>query len=492
MKSSKRPLRILQVAPAVEGGGGEQISLRLHRAFRALGHRSMLLAGRLKNFSEADVLPIPNRWQVSAYARAVDALYRGALRLAGGRGAARLFPVFEAAAFPCVTWDLWRGHEDFTQPGSRRLFALAPERPDIVLLHNLHARWDRREGFFDLEYLPELSAQVPVILFPQDPWLITGHCGHPIDCPRWRTGCGKCPDLKIYPSIRRDATAWNFKRKRRIYARSRLHLAAPSQWLMSMFAEAGIPLAGKRVIRNSVDPAQFAPGSRRAARAALGLDPQRRIVMISGNFLKVNPWKGYGWIRGAAERLGRVKQLPPTDFLCVGDEGETLEYGGVRIVFAGFVKDPARMPDYYRAADAYFHPSRADTAPYSVLEAMACGLPVVATAVGGIPEQVEDGRTGWLAAPGDAEAMAARLGELLMHSGKSAAMGRRARARAVKLFDFKQQVRGFVEWMEDCTGNRSPEAAGFSPPHPASFSQCIPASRGQARGEGRNEGKIST
>ncbi len=449
MRAAKRKLRILQVAPAVEGGGGEQISLRLHRAFRRLGHRSMILAGRLKNFSEADVLPIPNRWEVPPFARSVDALYRRVLALSGGRGATRLFPLFEALAFPRVTWDLWRGHEDFTQPGSRQILSLAPERPDVVLLHNLHARWNRREGFFDLEFLPQLSAQLPVILFPQDPWLVTGHCGHPIQCPRWRIGCGECPDLKIYPSIRRDATVYNFRRKRKIYDQSRLYLAAPSQWLLSMFAEGGIPLAGRRVIRNSVDTALFKPGSRTAARAALGLDPKRRIIMVSGNFLKVNPWKGYGWILETAERLSRIKKMPAVDFLCVGDEGETLAYGGVRIVFAGFVKDASQMPVYYRAADVYFHPSRADTAPYSVLEAMASGLPVVASAVGGIPEQVEDGRTGFLVAPGDSEAMAARLGTLLSDPGKAAGMGKRARVRAASQFDFKRQAGDFLEWMQE-------------------------------------------
>jgi glycosyltransferase involved in cell wall biosynthesis len=265
MKSAKRKLRILQVTSAVEGGGGEQISLRLHRAFRRLGHRSMLFAGRSDNFSEEDVFQIPGRWDISARARSVRTVFRSALALTGGRGATRLFPFFEALAFPRVSWDLWRGHEDYTQPGSRQLLALAPEPPDAVLLHNLHARWNRREGFFDLEFLPDLSRQVPVILFPQDPWLATGHCAHPITCPRWRIGCGKCPDLKIYPSIRRDATAWNFRRKRNIYSRSRLYLAAPSQWLLTMFEEASIPLAGKRVIRNSVDTTLFKPGGRRAA-----------------------------------------------------------------------------------------------------------------------------------------------------------------------------------------------------------------------------------
>jgi glycosyltransferase involved in cell wall biosynthesis len=449
MKKPIRQLRILQVAPAVEGGGGEQISLRLHRAFRALGHRSMLLAGRLKDFSGEDVFEIPNRWEAVPFARTVRALYRRTILLAGGRGEARLFPLFEALAFPRVAWDLWRGHEDYNQPGSHRILDLAPDRPDVVLLHNLHARWNRREGFFDLGFLPALSAAVPVILFPQDPWLLTGHCGHPIDCPRWRTGCGRCPDLNIYPSIRRDATAWNFRRKRRIFRESRLFLASPSQWLLSMFDQARISLAGKRLIANSVDTALFIPGGRRAARAALGLDPQRRIILVSGNYLKINPWKGFGWLLETAERMSGAKRPPPADFLCVGDSGETVDYGGVRIVFAGAVKDFSRMPAYYRAADAYFHPSRADTAPYSVLEAMACGLPVVSTSVGGIQEQVEDGRSGYLVAPGDSQAMAARLGALLADPRKAAAMGKRGRARVVKLFDFERQVRGFIDWIQE-------------------------------------------
>jgi glycosyltransferase involved in cell wall biosynthesis len=443
----KRSLRILQVAPAVEGGGGEQIALRLHRAFRSRGHRSMLLAGRLKNISEADVRAIPGRWEADPRARAVRSIFDRLLALTGGRGATRLFPLFEAAAFPRVAWDLWRGNEDYTQPGSRRLAELAPETPDAVLLHNLHGQWLKREGYFDLAFLPELSRRFPTILFPQDPWLLTGHCGHPLDCPRWRTGCGRCPYLKIYPAVRRDATAWNFRRKRGIYAASRLFLAAPSQWLLDMFAAAGVPLAGSRLIRNGVDGELFRPGGRKAARAALGLDPSRRIVLVSGNRLRTNPWKGYDWLRETAQRMGRMPELPPVDFLCVGDEGETVSSGGVRIVFAGFIKDPARMPEYYRAADAYFHPSRADTAPFSVLEAMASGLPVVASAVGGIPEQVADGRTGFLAAPGDAEAMAVRLADLALHPAQAGSMGKLGRARVLKLFDIERMTDEFVEWI---------------------------------------------
>jgi len=447
MESKTERLRILQVTSSVEGGGGEQIAMRLHRAFRRRGHRSMLFAGRGVLSGAEDLFFIPNRWEDTPRTRTIHSLYQRILSWTRGRGRNRLLPIFEMLAFPRVTWDLWWGHEDYTQPGSRRLLELAPEPPDVVLLHNLHARWNRREGFFDLEFLPALGSSVPVILFPQDPWLLTGHCGHPIDCPRWRIGCGKCPDLEIYPSIRRDATAWNFRRKRAIYARSRLYLAAPSDWLLKMFEEAKVPLAGARLIDNGVDTALFQPGDRRQARAALGLDPDRRVVMISGNFLRVNPWKGYSWVLETAERLGWSKGFPPVDFLCVGDEGETFVYGKARVVFAGHVQDPTQMPLYYQAADVYFHPSRADTAPFSVLEAMAAGLPVVATSVGGIPEQVEDGRSGFLVPPGDTMAMAERLGKIISDPEGCEEMGSYARSRALEQFDFEHQVGDFLDWM---------------------------------------------
>jgi glycosyltransferase involved in cell wall biosynthesis len=447
MESKPEQLRILQVTGSAEGGGGEQISLRLHRAFRRLGHRSMLFAGRGALNGPEGLYVIPNRWEETPRARKIQQVFRRVLAFTCGRGESRLFPIFEALAFPQVTWDLWRGNEDYTQPGSRRILSLVPEKPDVVLLHNLHARWNRREGFFDLGFLPQLSQSVPVILFPQDPWLLTGHCGHPINCPRWRIGCGKCPDLAIYPSIRRDATAWNFRRKRAIYARSRLYLASPSRWLLEMFREADVPLAGARRIGNGVDVLLFQPGDRRAARAELNLDPDRRIILISGNYLRINPWKGYDWILETAERIGWSRNFPPSDFLCVGDEGETLVYGKTRVVFAGRVTDPARMPLYYQAADVYFHPSRADTAPFSVLEAMASGLPVVATNVGGIPEQVEDGRSGFLVAPGDTMAMAERLGKLIPDPDVCEEMGETGRTRVLEQFDFNRQVADFLDWM---------------------------------------------
>jgi len=96
-----------------------------------------------------------------------------------------------------------------------------------------------------------------------------------------------------------------------------------------------------------------------------------------------------------------------------GEASPPEQIGGVAIRFVPYLKDPKIVARYYQAADLYLHPARADTFPTTVLEALARGTPVVASAVGGIPEQDIEGRTGFLVPVGDAQALARRVLDLL-------------------------------------------------------------------------------
>jgi glycosyltransferase involved in cell wall biosynthesis len=83
-----------------------------------------------------------------------------------------------------------------------------------------------------------------------------------------------------------------------------------------------------------------------------------------------------------------------------------------------------------------------------VMEALACGTPVVATDVGGIPEMIRDGETGFLVPPGDSRAMAARIVQLLADDSLRASFGQKAATSAHLLFDLKQQVDSYLSWYE--------------------------------------------
>jgi glycosyltransferase involved in cell wall biosynthesis len=121
------------------------------------------------------------------------------------------------------------------------------------------------------------------------------------------------------------------------------------------------------------------------------------------------------------------------------------------------------VANYYRAADAYLHAAKADTFPSVVLEALACGTPVVATAVGGIPEQVRLGETGELTPGGDAQAMGEAVVRLLNDETMRRRMGERAADDAAARFSLDRQVRAYLDWFAcivEC--ERSTRAIGSS------------------------------
>lgn len=186
-------------------------------------------------------------------------------------------------------------------------------------------------------------------------------------------------------------------------------LVCVSQALKDHLPEYGLPLDRAVVIPNGIDTERFAPGDAREAREALGLPLDARIVGAIGNLI---PVKGY-------ELLLQAMRDVPDALLALGGDGpernrlEALARDlGIadRVRFLGHQADPRAV---YHAADLFAMSSRMEAFPLVALEAQSCGKPVVAFAVGGIPEAVEDGRTGRLAPPEDPAALASAIRDVL-------------------------------------------------------------------------------
>lgn len=442
---SELGLRILQVSTFDTIGGAERIAWDLARSYQEQGHESWLAVGH-KLGEDPDVLVVPNHEQRGRWSRFWLGTQARVQSLEGRiRGAWLLGALAEVAGEPGRALDRYRGIEDFRFPGTWRLLTLTGERPDLIHCHNLHGR------YFDLRALPWLSQQVPVVLTLHDAWLLSGHCAHSFDCERWKTGCGHCPDLTIDPAIRRDATAYNWRRKRGIYKRSRLHIATPSRWLMekveqSMLADVAVQT---RVIPNGVDLSIFRPADRDDARAALGLGEEARVVLVAANAIRHNIWKDYETARAAVGQTAERLNGQDVVLLVLGEDAPPERFGALDIQFLPYQTDLAAVARCYQAADVYLHAARADTFPNTVLEALACGTPVVATAVGGVPEQISDAQTGFLVRPGDARALADRLTQLLSGSELRHHMGVQAVDTARREFDFRRQAKTYLEWYQE-------------------------------------------
>lgn len=469
MPAPDDPLRILQVSTFDVGGGAERIAAQLMRYYRAQGHVAMLAVGE-KRTDDPGTYQIPNaamrgpwtRFWWSVYDRMGPASHRR-------RGMWRVRRLAEYLAEPGIALDRHRGIQTMRYPGTRCLLDLPPQPPDIVHAHNLHI------DYFDLRQLPRLSCARPLLLTLHDMWLFTGHCAHALEGERWKTGCVHCPDLDLYPPIRRDATAINWQRKRDIYAQSRFAIAAPSRWLMDLAQQSMLmpAVTEARVIPNGVDVDTFRPADDvRAVRETLGLPPDAAILLFTALGIRTNVWKDVATLEAAVRQIAARMGDRPLVFVVLGESGPDETWDGAAVHYVPFQRDPAVVAQYYQAADLYLHAARADTFPNTVLEALACGTPVVATAVGGVPEQIRglarfapawnaseaDEATGALGGPGDANAMAGAALALLTDDTLRRQLGQNAARDARERFSLARQGEAYLAFYRDVIERHAMEA----------------------------------
>jgi glycosyltransferase involved in cell wall biosynthesis len=394
------PISVLHVSQSDAGGGSATSAYRIHDTLRSLGCRSRMLVGEQRT-GDPDVRPLKRGtgWRLAD--RAVSEL----------ADRASLQYILYPSSFG-LAGDAW--------------FRTA----DVVQLYNLHG------SYFSPTALPLLSRRKPVVWRLSDMWAFTGHSAYTYDCERWRTGCGACPYLAEYPALARDTTALLWKLKKAAYDRSRLTVVAPSRWIGRLAGES--PLLGRfpqRFIPNGVDLDVFAAGRRAEARAALGIAPDARVVLFASLRLDERR-KGGTLLRDALAAVDG-----PLELLVAGagaaDFGRPLRELG-RL-------DDRGMAQAYAAADMYVHPAIAENLPNAAVESLACGTPVVAFDVGGVPDAVRHLETGWLAPTGDAGALAEGIRTLLGDAALRARLAVRCREVAVAEYGKAREAHDLLE-----------------------------------------------
>jgi glycosyltransferase involved in cell wall biosynthesis len=220
-----------------------------------------------------------------------------------------------------------------------------------------------------------------------------------------------------------------------------------------------------RVIPNGVDPAVYHPAGRAQARMRSGIDPGAHVLLFAANLTRSNRFKDHATITAAARRLAATTTAERLILVCIGEPGPVERWGNGELRQLGYESDPQRLADYYRAADLYLHAAHADNAPVTILEALACGTPVVATATGGIPEQIRslagipgswdgaaesiESATGLLVPRRDPVAMASAASALMADPTTLERLSRNAVADVAARFSIEQQVDATIAWYRD-------------------------------------------
>jgi glycosyltransferase involved in cell wall biosynthesis len=201
----------------------------------------------------------------------------------------------------------------------------------------------------------------------------------------------------------------------------------------------------------------------RALRSPPSRDPQGAELLFLG---RLEPGKGiYELLEAAAQLRSRFPRLRLVlagagDEQAVATRAHALGIGD-RIEFPGWVEGEGKVL-LLRRASAFVLPSHVENMPVSVLEAMAAGLPVIATRVGALPELVEEGETGLLVPPRDARALAAAIETILSDPGLRARMGASARERAERDYSV-ERLMPKLETLYGALGAVERRAAGDKP-----------------------------
>ncbi len=231
-----------------------------------------------------------------------------------------------------------------------------------------------------------------------------------------------------------------------------------------LIEEWGVPAERVTVIPNGVDLDAFAyPGPVEGAREELGLAPEHRVIITVGG---LRPVKDYPTLIRAFARVHA--QWSDSRLVIVGGErggGSQAELEalagslavGSAVLFPGVRQDIARL---LPLADVYVNSSVFEGMSNTILEAMAASRPVVATGVGGNPELVRDGVTGYLVPPGDPAALAARLVDVLSDPGLAKALGAAGRAVGESEHAMARMVTAYEDCYEDLVWRRDLRRSG--------------------------------
>jgi len=286
----------------------------------------------------------------------------------------------------------------------------------------LHLQLIQSASFFSLFNIPIMSQRRPVVWTLHDPWPMTGHCVHPLECDRWLTGCGECPNLAGLFPIMKDTTAFQWQLKKWIMANSRLILVVASKWMYDRVRRS--PILSHlpcHLIPFGVDVDIFKPYDKLESRRVLGIPPEAHV--LSCRATKDYDYKGTVYIERSLGMLNPEKQ---TYLLTMNDRGalDALR-GKYRLMEFGWIEDQKKIAQILAASDLFLMPSIAESFGMMAVESMACGTPVVAFDGTALSDTIDAPHCGVVVPYKDHEAFGHAIEELLRQPEKRYEMGMR-------------------------------------------------------------------
>jgi glycosyltransferase involved in cell wall biosynthesis len=302
-------------------------------------------------------------------------------------------------------------------------------QPDIINLHNINLQT------FSLGSLL-FSQKYPMVWTLHDVW--------PLCMTGWpnQAGCDgflyNCRNCNTWP---KTPVAINKLIKEFVFKVSKFCIACPSAWMASNLINSQLFLKSISRINYGIDNSLFYPERKTSADIKHDMPNGKKIILFCGGKRlagEIPAWrKGWQYLVDALRIL--VRTSSNLHLLYVGESIKLPKDFPVGITFAeGVVRE--KMRKYFVHADICVLPTLGDNSPLTILEAMACKTPIIATNVGGIPESLISGETGLLCPPRNADSLAKSIEFFLKHPSEATGMAERGYQKLNKEFRFNKMI----------------------------------------------------
>lgn len=315
--------------------------------------------------------------------------------------------------------------------------------PDIVHLHWICG------GMLRVEDLKLINK--PIIWTLHDMWAFTGGCHYNADCELFQQACSNCPQLKR--SSENDLSRSIFKRKEKAWAGLDITIVTPSRWLAEC-AQKSYLFKDRRVevIHNGLDLDLYKPIDKITAREIWDLPSDKKLILFGAMSATSDHRKGFDLLHQGLKQLadkwsgkaelvvfGASEPVKPHDF-------------GLPVHYLGHLHDDVSLSLLYAAADVMVTPSRQDNLPNTVVESLACGIPIVAFDIGGMPDMIEHKINGYLAKPFDVSDLAAGISWVLADEHRHKKFCVKVREKAVACFDIEKVAKQYADLYKEVLG----------------------------------------
>ena len=274
--------------------------------------------------------------------------------------------------------------------------------PEFQEADVIHLHWVN-QGMLSLKGIQKiLQSGKPVVWTMHDIWPATSLCHVTLGCQHFTSQCGNCRLLPGGGSSH-DFSTTIWQRKQRMLADENIYFVACSHWLESEAKRSAL-LKGQKItsIPNPIDTRIYKKGDKQEARQRLGLPLDKKLILFASQRV-TNVNKGMDYLIEACRQL----QISDAAVVILGGHAEeVVSQLSLEAYPLGYVNDEQRIVDVYHAADVFVLPSLSENLPNTIMEAMACGVPCVGFKVGGIPEEIDHRRNGYVAEYRSAEDLA--------------------------------------------------------------------------------------